>query len=296
MSIKHAYLIMAHNQEELLKSLIQCLDYKDNDIYIHLDRKWKNVNVDELYAVIRESNLVVLKDRIDVKWGTFSQIECELLLLKEATQKRYQYYHLMSGVDLPLKTQEEIHAFFDRKSGTEFVHFDAHKVDKKTYKRVSKYNFIISKKRNFKSRILYHVLMVLQVGVDRAKKYGVEFHKGANWFSITDGLARYVVENSDWVQKVFRYARCGDEMFLQTLVMNSEFKNSLVGNNFCDNYETIQYCIDWDRGSPYVFTRNDFDWLVASNMCFARKFDWNIDKGVIRRIIEHVQGRNCREF
>ena len=81
-------------------------------------------------------------------------------------------------------------------------------------------------------------------------------------------------------------------MFLQTLVMNSEFKNSLVENNFCDNYETIQYCIDWNRGSPYVFTKYDLGLLIASNMCFARKFDWNIDKEVIRQIKERVQGRN----
>lgn len=289
---KHAYLIMAHNQEELLKTLLQCLDYKDNDIYVHLDQKWNNVNIDNLHTVVRESKLIILNDRLDVKWGTFSQIECELLLLKEATEKHYQYYHLMSGVDLPLKSQEEIHAFFDGKSGTEFVHFDAHKVDKETYKRVSKYNFVISRNRNFRLRILYHVLMALQIGVDRSRKYGVEFYKGANWFSITDGLARYVVKKSDWVQQVFRYARCGDELFLQTLVMNSEFKNSLVENNFCDNYETIQYCIDWNRGSPYVFTKDDLGLLIASNMCFARKFDWNIDKEVIRQIKERVQGRD----
>ena len=37
---KHAYLIMAHNQPKLLEILIQCLDYHENDIYVHLDQKW----------------------------------------------------------------------------------------------------------------------------------------------------------------------------------------------------------------------------------------------------------------
>ena len=290
---KHAYLIMAHNQEELLISLIQCLDYKDNDIYVHLDSKWGNVNIGELYAAAHKSKLIVLQDRIDVKWGTFSQIECELLLLKAAIENHYQYYHLMSGMDLPLKKQEQIHEFFRGKHGTEFIHFDAPQVNRDIYKRISKYNFIIAKKGNWVSRILYHALMMLQIGVDRAKRYGTEFHKGANWFSITDDLAHYVVEKSDRIHEVFRYARCGDEMFLQTLVMNSKFKDRLVGNNFCDNYETIQYCIDWNRGSPYVFTSNDFEFLIASNMCFARKFDWNVDKEVVRQIKERVQDRSC---
>ena len=37
--MKHAYLIIAHNEFEILKRLIQALDDERNDIYIHFDRK-----------------------------------------------------------------------------------------------------------------------------------------------------------------------------------------------------------------------------------------------------------------
>jgi len=285
---KHAYLIMAHNQKNMLQSLIECLDYKENDIYVHLDRKWEDIEINDIYKFATESKIFILKERIDVKWGTYSQIECELLLLQEAAPGHYQYYHLMSGMDLPLKTQEEIHSFFDERNGTEFIHFDGKEIDTQTYKRVSKYNFIITKNKNLISRILYNLLMGLQLCVDRAKKYNVVFYKGANWFSITDALAQYVVEKSAWIKEVFQYARCGDEMFLQTLVMNSKFKESLVNNNFCDNYETIQYCIDWNRGSPYVFKKEDISLLKDSNMCFARKFDMNIDDQIVSLIKNNV--------
>ena len=130
--------------------------------------------------------------------------------------------------------------------------------------------------------------MGLQFFVDRAKKYNVVFYKGANWFSITDALTQYIIEKKDWIKEVFRYARCGDEMFLQTLVMNSKFKNSLIKNNFCDNYSTIQYCIDWHRGSPYVFKKEDVSLLIDSNMCFARKFDMNIDDQIVALIKKNV--------
>lgn len=39
--MKHAYLIMAHNEWELLNKLINALDYSDNDIYLHIDKKSK---------------------------------------------------------------------------------------------------------------------------------------------------------------------------------------------------------------------------------------------------------------
>ena len=36
---KHAYLIMCHNNLEVLKTLVSLLDDSRNDIYIHIDRK-----------------------------------------------------------------------------------------------------------------------------------------------------------------------------------------------------------------------------------------------------------------
>ncbi len=38
----------------------------------------------------------------------------------------YQHYHLISGVDLPIQTQEDIRAFFEANPDVEFVHFDPH--------------------------------------------------------------------------------------------------------------------------------------------------------------------------
>lgn len=40
--MKHAYLIMAHHEFEVLGKLVQALDDERNDIYIHFDKKVKN--------------------------------------------------------------------------------------------------------------------------------------------------------------------------------------------------------------------------------------------------------------
>ena len=39
MKNRHAYLIMAHNQWELLAQLLATLDDERNDIYLHVDKK-----------------------------------------------------------------------------------------------------------------------------------------------------------------------------------------------------------------------------------------------------------------
>ena len=37
--MRHAYLIIAHADFELLENLLSVLDYEDNDIFIHIDKK-----------------------------------------------------------------------------------------------------------------------------------------------------------------------------------------------------------------------------------------------------------------
>ena len=65
--MKHAYLIMAHNEIPLPRKLIEILDYPDNDIYLHIDKKCTEeiCDIDNglLYSKIYKI------PRIDVKWG-----------------------------------------------------------------------------------------------------------------------------------------------------------------------------------------------------------------------------------
>lgn len=111
--MKHAYLIIAHNEFEILKRLIQALDDERNDIYIHFDRKLNH------YPDCRTSyaKLTFLEERMDVRWGDISVVDAEFALFDEAYRRgEYSYYHLLSGVDMPLKTQNYIHRFFEKKS------------------------------------------------------------------------------------------------------------------------------------------------------------------------------------
>ena len=116
---KHAYLIMAHTQPELLKMLLKKLDDERNDIYLHIDSKAKDYPLDEVATVLQKANCV-FTERTDVKWGSYSQIHCEMVLLKEAVKCEHAYYHLLSGMDLPIKSQDDIHAFFEKYDGLEF--------------------------------------------------------------------------------------------------------------------------------------------------------------------------------
>ena len=112
--MKHAYLIMAHNQFLTLKELVSVLDDSRNDIYVHFDRKVKTLPTLET----RHSRLVILDERVDVVWGDVSQIQAEYALYRAAFEPgKYSYYHLISGVHFPLMSNDDLHQWFDDRHG-----------------------------------------------------------------------------------------------------------------------------------------------------------------------------------
>ena len=108
---RHAYLIMAHNNPYTLSRLLELLDDARNDIYIHVDLKSKNFPINELKNKVKASNIIFIP-RKKVGWGGYSMIDAEIRLIECAANGKYMYYHLISGVDLPLKTQDYIVDFF----------------------------------------------------------------------------------------------------------------------------------------------------------------------------------------
>ena len=64
---KHTYLIIAHNNFGQLAKLIELLDDKRNDIYLHVHKKMKNFNPQLIQ--VNKANLY-FTERTSVTWGT----------------------------------------------------------------------------------------------------------------------------------------------------------------------------------------------------------------------------------
>ncbi len=289
---KHAFLVMAHNHFGILEKIIVLLDDDRNDFYIHIDKKVKDFDFDEFKSLAKKSN-VFFVDRSSINWGGYSQIKCELTLLKSALKGKYSYYHLISGVDMPLKSSDEIHKFFELNSGKEFVHFSRQEdFNSGIYNRFNKYHFL---QEHCKSNNLINqcerVLLKIQsiLGVNRNKDNDIRFGFGSNWFSITHELADYVVSNEQMIYKLYKNSACCDEIFLQTLVLNSDFKNRLFYVNDDGDYYSCVRFIDWKRGNPYVFKKEDYNDLINSKCMFARKFDLSLDKDIVELIFKHLK-------
>lgn len=286
--MKHAYLIMAHNEMGLLKLLLSKLDHKDNTIYLHCDVKF-DCDMDALRAQLNTSTLHFIK-RMDVRWGKYSQIQCELELLKEAVKGNHDYYHLITGVDLPLKSNEEINAFFEEHNGQEFVSYDKNanetrnfinRFDKWHFKLVCKYNNALQRAVVSLCNIPLQIFekVANTVAGNRSRKYAdLVFMKGSSYFDITHALATYVVEKEELIREIFKFSHCCDEVFLHTIAYNSPFVDKIT-------YYGTRY-IDWSKHgkSPEILTLNHWEDMESSGKLFARKFSSGASGDLIKKL------------
>lgn len=278
---RHAYLIIAHTNFEQLQTLIDLLDDARNDIYLHIDKRVKTVP----QFSAKHSGLYLV-DSVKVIWGGHSQIQSEMVLLEAAGKGHYQYYHLLSGMDLPLKTQDYIHTFFRDNNGKEYIYVDeeASRTGRFAF-RTQYYHIFANVAGNGKDilsrclRLSNRILVALQKLLHIKRKDMVPLYKGANWFSITDAMVQHVLTKQALIKKQFYYSLCGDEVFLQSLAMASDLHDQVVGTGF--------RAIDWNRGMPYTYRKEDVDDLLATDYLWARKFDQRVDAEAIQRIAAH---------
>lgn len=262
------------------------LDSDENDIYVHMDIKNKQFDEDDCKKLIKKSGIYFTK-RTSVTWGGYSQINSELVLLQTATARRkYNYYHLLSGQDLPIKANNEIMNFFKKHQGAEFVAFDKETFD--CDDRVRYFyplqEMVGRNRRSILGRIS-SAMTLFQKIAHLKRNAEIQFQKGPNWFSITDDLARYVIKRKEWIKKVFHDSICCDEIFLQTIVINSMFADRIYQYASTENTEeAAMRLVDWKRGGPYVFKNEDYSELLNSNMIFARKFDCQADNNIVNKL------------
>lgn len=293
---RHAYLIIAHDRFDQLALLLKMIDDSRNDIYLHVDAR-ANFNPQLLNNSVKQSNLIYVSRR-KVRWGSSDQVKTELDLLRTSVKAGgYEYYHLLSGRDLPIQTQDTIHAFFEGHKGLNFVSF-APEISRNDMERVSLYHLCTGRRErqspfweNVKSFLDALICAVeRKSSVNRIDKT-TTICKGANWFSITGDLACDLVKHESKILDFCKYSFCCDEIFLQTYIWNSKWRSSVfhIAELETSSHEDISNSmrlIDWNRGKPYTWRIQDKAELHDSDMLFARKFDIDIDREIVHQIFE----------
>ena len=202
----------------------------------------------------------------------------------------YAYYHLLSGVDFPIKPMSNLRSFFDHNNGKEFVGY----VKSFDMERVNEYHFFTRhlKPKGIVAKVYWKVVRIVADGAAnmfwKRETDKIEMKKGCNWVSITNDFCGYLLSQSRYIRTRFRHTITCEELYKQTLLWNSPFKDRIY--NVDDEYEGCMRAIDWNRGAPYVWGQQtvDFDMLMKSDKLFARKFDENLSGDLVGELIAEV--------
>lgn len=264
----HAWLIIAHNEWGILQRLVSELDAPECDFYVHIDKKVKDLPL----LKVEKGRLIMLENRLDVRWGSVSQIECELTLFEAAAANGpYDFYHIISGVTLPLKPFEELDAWFAGHSGKNIFFGLCQSASYQETLKVRRYSFFLrgfmsrSTFRRKVSQFLWKGAIAIQRSLHIEANRGKTFYKAANWVSLTEDAVRYILSHKKRILKSYRYSFCGDEFFVPSELMSSPLKERVL------SYE--QYLLQkMGRATTEAFPLEEYESMKASGYLFARKF------------------------
>lgn len=265
---RHAYLIIAHNEFDVLRTLISMIDDERNDIYVHIDKKVRTIP--SLSA--QRSRLFVLDRRVDVRWGHVSQIETELLLFETALRNGpYSYYHLISGTHLPLVSQDRIHEYFEVAGGRNIFIGLCRDTEYQERLKLRSINLFL---RNFSSakrilartsQFLWKVCIRVQRMLGLEVNKGCSFMKASNWVHISEPAVEAIVGRRSRILRKYRFSFCGDEFFVPTELSDSPLSDTL------ENREDVLY-MEMGRSNPRTFSISELEDLKGTGCLFARKF------------------------
>ncbi len=281
-----ALVITAYQDFPMLERLIQ--RFVDFHVYIHIDKKTVRHHREQVSALkkkyIRNDN-IHFYTRYAVGWGSINHLLSVLFLLKKvARNDRVSYVHIISGQDYPARNVADF-SVFDKSRDIFLNHF--HLADTSADIQ-SRYN----QKHWFASifPILGHPYKRVDSFISRhfpcsAHKIGGydfnKLYKGLVWASMPLDVIKYICKYSaSFPGRMFlfdlRFCEIPEELFLQTVIMNSAYRHSVQADNLC-------YSL-WEEknGSiPAVLDEDDYDRIKNSGAFFCRKIDSVISKRLI---------------
>jgi hypothetical protein len=265
---KHAFLIIAHNEFDILRLLVSKLDDLETDLFIHFDRKVKTIPK----LNTKKSGLFILNNRVDVRWGSVSQIKCELALFKEAAgHGPYAYYHIISGVHLPLKPIGDILSYFDSSEGDCILSGLCQSSPYQERLKVRSYNLFLGhySSKNYVlrrvSQFLWKSCLAIQRLLGIKRNRDKVFFKASNWLSLTQDAVDYILSKEKNILKTYRFSFCGDEYFIPSELMESPLKDKVVNSE--------KYLLhNISRSNASTYRLDEYAGLCESGYLFARKF------------------------
>jgi hypothetical protein len=294
---KQAILITAYKNFGQLMQLINFFDDSFN-IYVHIDKKNRpEKSIEEKIRAFKTVKL--LSYQYKVNWGGRNHLKAYLLLAEEALKdEENKYFHLITGQDFPVQSLQYIKDITNQttlKDHIAYTKMPCPNLKNGGMDRITYYHFYDL--YNFKKagwswikwpKLIWKLQALLHINRPISEKIP-PLYFGSTYWSLTRDTLDYVVDftrKKPLLFKRLRFTFCPEEIYFQTVIMNSHYANNVVNDN-------LRF-INWnkkrkgDPGSPAILDLDDYEAIKSSNKLFARKFQGNISEPLKIKIIDSI--------
>ncbi|OWV02731.1 MULTISPECIES: beta-1,6-N-acetylglucosaminyltransferase [unclassified Fibrobacter] len=298
---KHVFMILAHNNPEYLNRMVSMLDAPNHFFIVHIDKKNELLLEHSAITLLKEKKNCTVFSEVSVNWGGLTQVLATLALVRKAlnSEDHYDYFHLISGCDLPLVSATEMDRMVENdsiKGYVGLVEMDWSGLRKLSSRyRLFHFNdFADRRNHNLKTILCRSIEMAEKVfskiGVYPRCDLKMPVYKGSQWWSLSRDVICYVddfLKDHPKYIKRFQWTSCIDEIFFHTIVFNSPFASVIEKNNH-------RY-IDWRKLSkkdkpPRILTEDAIPEIEKGCFWFARKTDPKKSELLIKYFEEKVKG------
>ena len=258
---KHAVLIQTHKPIDYFIGLAK--RHPNVNFYVHFDKK---CDASLLALTDNLANLCLLSDRVDVKWGGFSQVAATLKLFKTAFDNHQNhFFHLLSGEDVVLQPFEVI-----EKQWQQQLNFQTMMTCQIAPQYA--YRFIMDSPHadsDWQRKLSGKLMTKFQQGVATIKNYDKQIYFGSQWFSITRDDWEKILPFVDEYSQFFKRKLVPDEHFFQTLIQEKLVSQIGFSN---DNKRLIIFDKAVNHGnSPLYLDVPQLEQAKSAGFWFARK-------------------------
>lgn len=216
--------------------------------------------------------------------GTFSIVRAILTAMQQivGADIHYDRLILLSGQDYPIKSNSQIQEFFRQAADQNYIDYFALSAKNKWTNGEGWYD---AKRRTSDFCLRYRSKMV-PLPLNRKLPYSMVAYGGSPWWNLTQECVEYIVgfvENNHKYVSFMTNTFLSDEVFFQTLLLNSPLRSTVVNSN-------LRY-IDWENANPTppaVLMVEDFASLRQTPDLFARKFDIDRDPEIFDLIDQQL--------
>ena len=284
--MKIAYIISAYRYPEQLIRLVTRLSTERTSFFIHVDQKTDDKIYHQMVDGLSHLPNIHFLKRHRCYWGDFGHVAATIKGIQEIFRLNisFDWVVLLTGQDYPIKSNEQIEEFFSKNAGKSFMEseelprpiwpnggfariqywhfclFNRHFIfPAKLW--MNTYNYSqIKQDIGFRIAAKLWFALILWFPIKRKFPQGFKPFGGSSYWCLSRDCVNYVhsfIQQNPAFVNFFKYVDVPDEMFFQTIVLNSPFKDTVID-------DTLKY-EDWENPNPMipaVLDKSDFDKLL----------------------------------